>query len=152
VFGPPTRDPLDLWAVLSAAFERCLARGLHLVFTDADNAPPNVGFVLAKAAASRQPRANRGRTVTAGAQSGSVTQWWLTDVPGLSEVQGIITMASGGVSETVQGTMLGTTPGISKEVDEAKGAEEANAKAEAEAKAVAEATATTLCSHPRAKS
>ena len=107
---------------------------------------------VASCAEIRQPRANRGRTVTAGAQSGSVTQWWLTDVPGLSEVQGIITMASGGVSETVQGTMLGTTPGISKEVDEAKGAEEANAKAEAEAKAVAEATATTLCSHPRAKS
>ena len=56
----------------------------------------------------------------------------------------------GGVSETVQGTRLGTTPGISKEADEAKAAAEANAKAEAEAKAVAEAT--TLCSHPRAKS
>jgi hypothetical protein len=68
--------------------------------------------------------------VTAGAQSGSVTQWWLTDVPGLSEVQGIITVASGGVSKTVQGTRLGTTPGISKETDESKAAAKANTKAE----------------------
>jgi hypothetical protein len=37
-----------------------------------------------------------------------MTQGWSTDVPGLIEVQGINTVASGRVSVTVQGTKMGT--------------------------------------------
>ena len=51
---------------------------------------------------------SRRAVVTAGERSGSVTEAWSTDVAGLSEVQGMNTVGSGGVSVTVQGTRMGT--------------------------------------------